>query len=191
MGICYNLKALLIMQFWLVGETVNSLAFHASIHGFESRTRHHLNHTSHMNLCEFLFVVYKRHTLYGWLRTIFCVVCFFMCLRTGWDNTWFLFFTFLNIKNEPYDVTLTLGNKSHNIPSQLLYVCFQKRKYISPILLYKILLYLSIFAFCLSECPWTFFFHVHRGYIMVINGMKSGFLFEIDVFPTFSVQNIL
>lgn len=39
--------------------------------------------------------------------------------------------------------------------------------------------------------PWTFFFHVHRGYIMVINGMKSGFLFEIDVFPTFSVQNIL
>ena len=27
---------------WRVGETVNSHAFHACIHGFESRTRHHL-----------------------------------------------------------------------------------------------------------------------------------------------------
>ena len=26
---------------WRVGETVNSHAFHACIHGFESRTRHH------------------------------------------------------------------------------------------------------------------------------------------------------
>ena len=26
---------------WLVGETVNSHAFHACIHGFESRTSHH------------------------------------------------------------------------------------------------------------------------------------------------------
>ena len=26
---------------WLVGETVNSHAFHACIHGFESRTGHH------------------------------------------------------------------------------------------------------------------------------------------------------
>ena len=42
MGICYNLKALLILQLWLVGETVNSLAFHASIHGFESRTSHQI-----------------------------------------------------------------------------------------------------------------------------------------------------
>ena len=107
---------------------------------------HHLNHTSYMNLCEFLFVAYKRHTLYGWLRTIFCVVCFFMCLCTGWDNTWFLFFTFLNIQNEPYDVTLTLGNKSHNIPSQLLYVCFQKQKYIYHPYYYtkSIFIYLSL-----------------------------------------------
>ena len=27
---------------WLVGETVNSHAFHACIHGFESRTGHHI-----------------------------------------------------------------------------------------------------------------------------------------------------
>ena len=28
---------------WRVGETVNSHAFHACIHGFESRTRHHFS----------------------------------------------------------------------------------------------------------------------------------------------------
>ena len=27
---------------WRVGETVNSHAFHACIHGFESRTGHHI-----------------------------------------------------------------------------------------------------------------------------------------------------
>ena len=32
---------------WRVGETVNSHAFHACIHGFESRTRHHVNYISH------------------------------------------------------------------------------------------------------------------------------------------------
>ena len=30
---------------WRVGETVNSHAFHACIHGFESRTRHHEQNT--------------------------------------------------------------------------------------------------------------------------------------------------
>ena len=36
---------------WRVGETVNSHAFHACIHGFESRTRHHVNYISHMRKC--------------------------------------------------------------------------------------------------------------------------------------------
>lgn len=31
-----------VNRIWRVGETVNSHAFHACIHGFESRTRHHL-----------------------------------------------------------------------------------------------------------------------------------------------------
>ncbi len=33
--------------FWPVGEMVNSYAFHAYIHGFESRTGHHLKLSSH------------------------------------------------------------------------------------------------------------------------------------------------
>ena len=90
---------------WRVGETVNSLAFHASIHGFESRTRHHLTHISHIYLCEFLFIVCKIHTLFGYFIFIFAECAFFMCLRTGWGNTWFPYFTFLNIQNKPYDVT--------------------------------------------------------------------------------------
>ena len=31
-----------VLHTWRVGETVNSHAFHACIHGFESRTRHHM-----------------------------------------------------------------------------------------------------------------------------------------------------
>ena len=33
---------MIVSSKWRVGETVNSHAFHACIHGFESRTRHHL-----------------------------------------------------------------------------------------------------------------------------------------------------
>ena len=39
---------------WRVGETVNSHAFHACIHGFESRTRHHVNYISHMRKCSYM-----------------------------------------------------------------------------------------------------------------------------------------
>ena len=41
---------------WLVGETVNSHAFHACIHGFESRTSHHLSITS-LRWCFFYFFI--------------------------------------------------------------------------------------------------------------------------------------
>ena len=40
---------------WRVGETVNSYAFHAYIHGFESRTRHHLKSTGRSDDLPFFF----------------------------------------------------------------------------------------------------------------------------------------
>lgn len=43
---------------WRVGETVNSHAFHACIHGFESRTRHHVNYISHTRKCSCMIFFY-------------------------------------------------------------------------------------------------------------------------------------
>lgn len=41
---------------WRVGETVNSYAFHAYIHGFESRTRHHLKSLGRLHDLPFFFI---------------------------------------------------------------------------------------------------------------------------------------
>ena len=54
---------------WRVGETVNSHAFHACIHGFESRTRHHFQTKSERTS------FFIQNTFFRKLNIIFSQIC--------------------------------------------------------------------------------------------------------------------
>lgn len=67
---------------WRVGETVNSLAFHASIHGFESRTRHHWKMTRYLKRYRF-FCVSGRHSLYSLMKSVLTVSGMIQFIKEG------------------------------------------------------------------------------------------------------------
>ena len=65
-------------QQWRIGETVNSHAFHACIHGFESRTSHQVNKSSALSAF-FIFIIYQQKKKIPNLKGSFCINYYLIC----------------------------------------------------------------------------------------------------------------